>query len=214
MPHHTMVQKIKNIKLYKNDLPKNINFNESIAVDSETMCLNINNDRLCLIQISDANNNSYIVQFLKNCYDAPNLKKILNDQNILKIFHYARFDIAVIKKNLGIMCKSIYCTKIASKLSRTFTDKHGLKDLCKDLLKIDLNKQSQTSDWGNDNLTENQLEYAANDVIYLHEIKNKLDKIIDREGKQHLAKACFEYLPTRAEFDLLGWQEKDIFQHK
>ena len=214
MPHHTMVQKIKNIKLYKNDLPKNINFNESIAVDSETMGLNINNDRLCLIQISDADGNSYLVQFSKNCYDAPNLKKILNNENILKIFHYARFDVAIIKKYLGIICEPIYCTKIASKLARTFTDRHGLKDLCKELLKIDLNKQNQTSDWGNDNLTENQLEYAASDVVYLHEIKNKLDKIIKREGKQHLAKACFEFLTTRAEFDLLGWQDKDIFQHK
>ena len=214
MPHHTMVQKIKNIKLYKNDLPKNINFNESIAVDSETMGLNINNDRLCLIQISDADGNSYLVQFSKNCYDAPNLKKILNNENILKIFHYARFDVAIIKKYLGIICEPIYCTKIASKLARTFTDRHGLKDLCKELLKIDLNKQNQTSDWGNDNLTENQLEYAASDVVYLHEIKNKLDKIIKREGKQHLAKACFKFLSTRAEFDLLGWQDKDIFEHK
>ena len=214
MPHHTMVQKIKNIKLYKNDLPKNINFNESIAVDSETMGLNINNDRLCLIQISDADGNSYLIQFFKNCYDAPNLKKILNNENILKIFHYARFDVAIIKKYLGIICEPIYCTKIASKLARTFTDRHGLKDLCKELLKIDLNKQNQTSDWGNDNLTENQLEYAASDVVYLHEIKNKLDKIIKREGKQHLAKACFKFLSTRAEFDLLGWQDKDIFQHK
>jgi len=214
MPHHSMAQKDKNIKLYKNDLPINIRFKGSIAIDTETMGLNINNDRLCLIQISDGNGNSYIVQFLKNCYDAPNLKKILDDEKILKIFHYARFDIAIIKKSLGIMCKPIYCTKIASKLARTFTDRHGLKDLCKDLLKIDLNKQSQTSDWGNENLTENQLEYAANDVLYLHEIKNKLDKIIDREGKQHLAEACFKFLGTRAEFDLLGWQDKDIFQHK
>jgi len=214
MPHHTMDQKVKNIKLYKNDLPANVKFEKSIAIDTETMGLNINNDRLCLIQISDGKNNSYIVQFLKNSYDAPNLKKILNDKNILKIFHYARFDIAVIKKNLGIMCKSIYCTKIASKLARTFTDRHGLKDLCKDLLKVDLNKQNQTSDWGNDVLTENQLDYAANDVLYLHEIKNKLDKIIVREGKQHLAKSCFEFLSTRAEFDLLGWQDKDIFEHK
>ena len=214
MPHHTMAQKVKNIKLYKNDLPINIKFKGSIAIDTETMGLNINNDRLCLIQISDGNGNSYLVQFLKNSYNAPNLKKILIDQNILKIFHYARFDIAVIKKNLRVMCKPIYCTKIASKLARTFTDRHGLKDLCKDLLKIDLNKQNQTSDWGNDNLTENQLEYAVNDVLYLHEIKNKLDKIIEREGKQNLAKACFKFLPTKAEFDLRGWQDKDIFQHK
>ena len=214
MPHHNMTQKDKNIKLYKNDLPINIKFKGSIALDTETMGLNISNDRLCLIQISDGNGNSYIVQFLKNSYDSPNLKKILDDESILKIFHYARFDVAIIKKNLGIMCKPIYCTKIASKLARTFTDRHGLKDLCRDLLKINLNKQSQTSDWGNENLTENQLEYAANDVLYLHEIKNKLDKIIKREGKQHLAKACFEFLTTRAEFDLLGWQDKDIFQHK
>ena len=214
MPHHTMDQKVKNIKLYKNDLPANVKFEKSIAIDTETMGLNINNDRLCLIQISDGKNNSYIVQFLKNSYDAPNLKKILNDKNILKIFHYARFDIAVIKKNLGIMCEPIYCTKIASKLARTFTDRHGLKDLCKDLLKVDLNKQSQTSDWGNDTLTENQLDYAANDVLYLHEIKNKLDKMIVREGTLHLAKSCFEFLSTRAEFDLLGWQDKDIFEHK
>ena len=209
-----MAQKVKNIKLYKNDLPINIKFEGSIALDTETMGLNISNDRLCLIQISDGNGNSYIVQFLKNSYDSPNLKKILDDESILKIFHYARFDVAIIKKNLGIMCKPIYCTKIASKLARTFTDRHGLKDLCKDLLKINLNKQNQTSDWGNDSLTKNQLEYAANDVLYLHEIKNKLDKIIKREGKQHLAKACFEFLTTRAEFDLLGWQDKDIFQHK
>ena len=214
MPHHTMDQKVKNIKLYKNDLPANVKFEKSIAIDTETMGLNINNDRLCLIQISDGKNNSYIVQFLKNSYDAPNLKKILNDKNILKIFHYARFDIAVIKKNLGIMCEPIYCTKIASKLARTFTDRHGLKDLCKDLLKVDLNKQSQTSDWGNDTLTENQLDYAANDVLYLHEIKNKLDKMMVREGKLHLAKSCFEFLSTLAEFDLLGWQDKDIFEHK
>ena len=209
-----MAQKVKNIKLYKNDLPINVKFKGSIAIDTETMGLNINNDRLCLIQISDGNSNSYIVQFLKNSYDSPNLKKILDDESILKIFHYARFDVAIIKKNLGIMCKPIYCTKIASKLSRTFTDRHGLKDLCKDLLKINLNKQNQTSDWGNDNLTENQLEYAANDVLYLHEIKNKLDKIIEREGKQNLAEACFKFLATRVEFDLLGWQDKDIFQHK
>ena len=208
-----MAQKVKNIKLYKNDLPSDIKFKDSIAIDTETMGLNINNDRLCLVQISDENGNSHIIQFLKNNYDAPNLKKILNDKNILKIFHFARFDVAIIKKNLGIMCNPIYCTKIASKLARTFTDRHGLKDLCKNLLKIDINKQNQTSDWGNDNLTEDQIEYAAGDVIYLHEIKNKLDKIIEREGKQNLAKSCFKFLATRVEFDLLGWQDKDIFQH-
>ncbi len=209
-----MDQKVKNIKFYKNDLPLNVKFKHSIAIDTETMGLNINNDRLCLIQISDENGNCHIVQFLKNSYSAPNLKKILNDKKILKIFHYARFDIAVIKKNLKVMCEPIYCTKIASKLARTFTDRHGLKDLCKDLLKIDINKNSQTSDWGNDNLTQNQIEYAANDVLYLHEIKNKLDKMIKREGKYEIAKSCFKFLPTRAEFDLIGWQEKDIFQHK
>ena len=214
MPHLSMAQKVKNIKFYKNDLPLNVKFGDSIAIDTETMGLNINNDRLCLVQISDENGNCHIIQFLKNSYNAPNLKKILNDKKILKIFHYARFDIAVIKKNLKVMCEPIYCTKIASKLARTFTDRHGLKDLCKDLLKIDINKNNQTSDWGNDTLTQSQIEYAANDVLYLHEIKNKLDKMIKREGKYEIAKSCFKFLPTRAEFDLIGWQEKDIFQHK
>ena len=209
-----MVQKLKTIKLYNGDIPKNLDLGNSIAVDTETMGLNINNDRLCLIQISSKNGECHIIKFEKKKNNAPNLKKILENNLILKIFHFARFDVAVIKKYLKIDCTPIYCTKIASKIARTFTDRHGLKDLCKNLLNIDINKQNQTSDWGNKELTKHQINYAANDVLYLHEIKNKLNNILQREGKKYLADACFKFLPTRAEFDLIGWQEKDIFEHK
>ena len=208
-----MVQKAKTIKLYDGDIPKNLNLGNSIAIDTETMGLNINNDRLCLIQMATKNGECHMIKFKKK-YDAPNLKSILENKLILKIFHYARFDVAVIKKNLKIDCTPIYCTKIASKIARTFTDRHGLKDLCKNLLNIDINKQNQTSDWGNKELTKHQINYAANDVLYLHEIKNKLNNILQREGKKYLADACFKFLPTRAEFDLIGWQDKDIFDHK
>jgi len=208
-----MVQKLKNIKLHKGDIPKNLNLGNSIAIDTETMGLNINNDRLCLIQISSQNGECHLVQFQKDLYKAPNLKKLLKNKSILKIFHFARFDVAVIKKYLKISCNPIYCTKIASKLARTFTDKHGLKQLCRDLLKVDINKQSQTSDWGQDELTEQQINYAANDVLYLHEIKIKLDKMLEREGKKNIADACFKFLPIRSEFDLIGWIDKDIFEH-
>ena len=142
-----------------------------------------------------------------------NLKKVLEDNSILKIFHFARFDVSIIKKNLNIECSPIYCTKIASKLARTFTSRHGLKDLCKELLKVDLNKTNQTSDWGQKELSNAQINYAINDVLYLHEIKNKLDKILDREGRMYLANACFKFLPFKSEFDLIGWEEKDIFEH-
>ena len=207
-----MVQKLKTIKLYDSDIPKNLNLGNSIAIDTETMGLNINNDRLCLIQIATKNGECHMVKFKKK-YDAPNLKSILENKLILKIFHYARFDVAVIKKNLKIDCSPIYCTKIASKIARTFTNRHGLKDLCKNLLTIEINKQNQTSDWGSEKLTEEQINYAANDVLYLHEIKNKLDKILDREGRMYLANACFKFLPFKSEFDLIGWEEKDIFEH-
>ena len=209
-----MVQKLKTIKLYNGDIPKNLDLGNSIAVDTETMGLNINNDRLCLIQISSKIGECHIIKFEKKKKNAPNLKKILENNLILKIFHFARFDVAVIKKYLKIDCTPIYCTKIASKIARTFTDRHGLKDLCKNLLNIDINKQNQTSDWGNKELTKHQINYAANDVLYLHEIKNKLNNILQREGKKYLADACFKFLPTRAEFDLIGWQDKDIFDHK
>ena len=208
-----MVQKLKNIKLHKGDIPQNLSLGNSIAIDTETMGLNINNDRLCLIQISSQNGECHLVQFQKDLYKAPNLVKLLKNKSILKIFHFARFDVAVIKKYLKVSCNPIYCTKIASKLARTFTDKHGLKELCRDLLKVDINKQSQTSDWGQDELTEQQINYAANDVLYLHEIKIKLDKMLEREGKKNIANACFKFLPIRSEFDLIGWIDKDIFEH-
>ena len=208
-----MVQKLKNIKLHKGDIPQNLSLGNSIAIDTETMGLNINNDRLCLIQISSQNGECHLVQFQKDLYKAPNLVKLLKNKSILKIFHFARFDVAVIKKYLKVSCNPIYCTKIASKLARTFTDKHGLKELCRDLLKVDINKQSQTSDWGQDELTEQQINYAANDVLYLHEIKIKLDKMLEREGKKNIADACFKFLPIRSEFDLIGWIDKDIFEH-
>ena len=209
-----MVKKFKkNIKLYNDDIPKNLNLGTSIAIDTETMGLNINNDRLCLLQISTVDGDCHLIKFSKGNYNAPNLIKILKNKSILKIFHFARFDVSVIKKNLKVLCEPIYCTKIASKIARTFTDRHGLKDLCKNLLKINIDKESQISDWGQNELTEKQIQYAANDVLYLHEIKIKLDKILEREGRQHLAKACFDFLPTRADFDLIGWKDKDIFQH-
>ena len=208
-----MVQKAKTIKLYDGDIPKNLNLGNSIAIDTETMGLNINNDRLCLIQMATKNGECHMIKFKKK-YDAPNLKSILENKLILKIFHYARFDVAVIKKNLKIDCSPIYCTKIASKIARTFSNRHGLKDLCKALLTVNINKQNQTSDWGCEKLTEEQIDYAANDVLYLHEIKNKLDVMLKREDRKYLADACFNFLPTRSEFDLIGWQEKDIFQHE
>ena len=213
IPLLSMVQKLKNIKLHKGDIPQNLSLGNSIAIDTETMGLNINNDRLCLIQISSQNGECHLVQFQKDLYKAPNLVKLLKNKSILKIFHFARFDVAVIKKYLKVSCNPIYCTKIASKLARTFTDKHGLKELCRDLLKVDINKQSQTSDWGQDELTEQQINYAANDVLYLHEIKIKLDKMLEREGKKNIANACFKFLPIRSEFDLIGWIDKDIFEH-
>ena len=208
-----MVEKVKTVKLYKNDIPKSLNLGKSIAIDTETMGLNIQNDRLCLIQISTENKECHLIKFDKDQYNAPNLKKVLEDNSILKIFHFARFDVSIIKKNLNIKCSPIYCTKIASKLARTFTSRHGLKDLCKELLKVDLNKTNQTSDWGQKELSNAQINYAINDVLYLHEIKNKLDKILDREGRMYLANACFKFLPFKSEFDLIGWEEKDIFEH-
>ena len=177
-----MVKKFKkNIKLYNDDIPKNLNLGTSIAIDTETMGLNINNDRLCLLQISTVDGDCHLIKFSKGKYNAPNLIKILKNKSILKIFHFARFDVSVIKKNLKVLCEPIYCTKIASKIARTFTDRHGLKDLCKNLLKINIDKESQISDWGQNELTEKQIQYAANDVLYLHSIKEKLDEILDEQ---------------------------------
>lgn len=201
------------IILHKKDLAADLSFGNSIAIDTETLGLNPARDPLCLVQISGGDGTAHIVQLDRNTYDAPNLKKLLSNQSILKIFHYARFDIAVIKKNLGIDCEPVYCTRTASRLARTYTDKHGLRDICRELLGVDLNKQQQSSDWGAEDLSEAQLTYAAGDVLYLHALKEKLDDMMERENRKELADKCFKFLAARAELDLAGWADIDIFAH-
>jgi ribonuclease D len=201
------------IHLYKGDLPASLDLGSLVAVDTETLGLNPNRDRLCLAQLSAGDDVCHAVQFAPGEYAAPNLKKLLADPAVTKLFHFARFDIAMFKRYLGIEVKPVYCTKIASKLVRTYTDRHGLKDLVRELLGIDLNKEQQSSDWGAAELSERQLAYAANDVAYLHQLKVALDAMLARERRAHLAKACFDFLPTRAELDLEGWEETDIFAH-
>jgi ribonuclease D len=199
------------ITLHQYDLPSSVEIKGSIAVDTECMGLNPHRDRLCLLQLSTGDGNAHLVQFDQN-FEAPNLKRILTDPSILKIFHYARFDIAAIQHFLGVMTNPIYCTKIASRLTRTFADRHGLKDLCKDLLNIEISKQQQSSDWGAETLSEAQKNYAAADVYHLHALKDKLDAVLKREGRTEFAQECFKFLPTRARLDLAGWQD-DIFNH-
>ena len=201
------------INLYSGDLPSSLNLGPVVAIDSETMGLKPQRDRLCLIQLSSGDGNAHLVQFERCNYTAPNLVKLLEDPDITKVFHYARFDVAIIKKYLKVRTTSIYCTKIASKLVRTYTDKHGLKDLCKELLNLDLSKQQQSSDWGAKNLTEEQKTYAASDVLYLHKIKEILDQRLLREERNELADFCFKFLQTRANLDLIGFENEDIFSH-
>ena len=198
--------------LYKNDLDDGIVFKENVAIDTEAMGLDPARDRLCLIQIFDGETDCHMVQFENSNTESPNLIKLLNDENIQKIFHYARFDMAALKHALKIDVKNVYCTKIASKIARTYTNNHGLKDLCKELLSVEISKKQQSSDWGNSNLSKEQIAYAANDVIYLHQIKNRLDEMLVREDRQLLVDACLSFLPTRVELDLRGW-ENDIFSH-
>ena len=203
--------------LYQDDIPQSIKFGKIIAIDTETMGLNLNRDRLCLIQLSSGDGNAHLVQITKdslyNKNSFPNLKKMFNDPNSTKLFHFARFDIAVIEKNICDINGPIYCTKIASKLSRTFGAKHGLADLCRDLLGFELDKQNQTSDWGKKNLSDSQLKYAASDVLYLHKIKIELDAILKREDKENIAKQCFDFLKIRSKLDLNGFDNLDIFAH-
>lgn len=201
------------IHLYQNDLPDSVDLGPVVAVDTETQGLNLLRDRLCVVQLSSGDGVSHLVQFTDRNYDAPNLRRLLADDNVLKILQYARFDLAIIKQNLGITMQPVYCTKIASKLVRTYTDRHGLSQLCKELLNIELSKQQQSSDWAAAELTEAQLSYAAADVLYLHKIKDKLDAMLEREGRTELARACFDFLPTRADLDLAGWHDNDIFAH-
>jgi ribonuclease D len=200
-------------KFYKNDLPEDLDLGPVVAIDSETLGLNPLRDRLCLAQLSSGDGTAHLVQFEDRRYDAPNLKKLLADRAVTKLFHYARFDVAVFRRYLGVVTAPIYCTKIASKLVRTYTDKHGLKDIVRELLGTDLSKEQQSSDWGAPELSEKQLAYAANDVAYLHRLKDVLDGMLAREGRTEVARACFNFLPVRAELDLAGWSESDIFAH-
>ena len=204
----------KEIHVHEGDLPADLNFGDAVAVDSETMGLDPARDRLCVVQLSAGDGICHLVRLPKGQYDAPNLKALMENQEVLKLFHFARFDIAVMRKYLGARTSPVYCTKIASKLVRTYTDKHGLKDVTRELLGIELSKQQQSSDWGSEELTAAQKSYAASDVLYLHAIRERLDKMLEREGREHIANACFDFLDTRAELDLKGWGESDIFAHQ
>jgi ribonuclease D len=201
------------IKLHKGDLPASVKFSGSVAIDTETLGLNPHRDRLCLVQLSAGDGNAHLVQFDGKNYEAPRLKALLADPAVTKIFHYARFDVAVLHKYLGVATAPLYCTKIASKLVRTYTDRHGLKDLVAELAGIELNKQQQSSDWANEALSDQQRHYAASDVLHLHAIKTKLDMMLDRDGRMAFAQAAFGFLPVRAALDLAGFPEDDIFSH-
>lgn len=201
------------IHLHKGDLPADLDLGSIIAVDTETMGLNPHRDRLCLVQLSSGDGSSHLVQLDGKDWSAPNLKRLLTDPDRLKLLHFARFDIAAIQHWLGVVMAPVYCTKIASKLTRTYTDRHGLAVLCKDLLGVDLSKAQQSSDWGAAELGDAQLEYAASDVLYLHRLKDIFDELLRREGRMEIAQACWDFLPIRARLDLMGWDEPDIFQH-
>ena len=207
------------IHLHKNDLPDGLSFTGSIAVDTETLGLKPSRDRLCLVQLSQGDGEVHIVQFEpesehnKDPYEAPNLKAVLNDRQLVKIFHFARFDLATIAQYLGVHAAPLWCTKIASKLVRTYTDRHGLKDLCRELLQVDLSKAQQSSDWGAPDISDAQLNYAASDVLHLHALKDKLETMLDREGRRPMAEACFDFVLVRSAMDLAGWEDIDIFSH-
>lgn len=199
--------------LYQGDLPDGLDLGPVVAIDCETMGLNPHRDRLCVVQMSGGDGNSHIVQVAKGQTEAPNLCRMLEDPNVLKLFHFGRFDIAAMHNAFGALTAPVYCTKIASKLVRTYTDRHGLKNLLQELLNVDISKQQQMSDWGAETLTDAQLEYAASDVLYLHQLREKLNERLEREGRAQLAASCFDFLPTRAVLDLEGWPEIDIFAH-
>ncbi len=201
------------VHLHKGDLPPSVTFNGPIAVDSETMGLSLVRDPLCLVQLSDGGAEAHLVQLDRATYEAPNLKRVLSDAATLKILHFARFDLAMLMRDLSIVCAPVYCTKIASKLVRTYTDRHGLKDLTKEVLGRDISKDQQSSDWGAAELTDQQLAYAASDVLHLHALKERLDVMLAREGRTEIAQSCFDFLPSRAALDLAGWEETDIFAH-
>ena len=202
-----------NFRLHRGDLPDGLVFSDSVAIDTETLGLNPHRDRLCLVQLSSGDGTAELVQIMAGQGRAPNLEALLRDRSVQKLFHFARFDVAVLFKAFGVMPENIWCTKIASRLVRTYTDRHGLKDLTRELLGIEISKQQQSSDWGAENLTDAQLAYAASDVLYLHALKSQLQQLLAREGRTALADACFAFLPIRAALDLTGFQDEDIFAH-
>ena len=201
------------IRFHKGDLPDLERYKDSAAIDTETLGLNPLRDRLCVVQLSPGDGSADIVQIARGQNEAPNLQRLLGDSSILKIFHFGRFDIAILYAAFGVVASPVYCTKIASRLTRTYTDRHGLKDLAKDLIDIDISKQQQSSDWAAESLSEAQLAYAAGDVLYLHQLRERLLERLEREGRRELAEACFAFVPTRARLDLAGWEEEDIFAH-
>ena len=205
--------KPKSIKLHRGALPSGLDFGDVVAADTETQGLNPLRDRLCVAQLSNGDGICHLVQFADGAYDAPNLKAVLTNPGVTKIFHYARFDIAILKRYLGVTVAPVYCTKIASKLTRTYTDRHGLKDVTRELLGVELSKEQQLTDWAAAELTSEQLEYAACDVLHLHQLRNRFEMMLEREGRAEWARACFEFLAIRAELDLSGWDESDIFAH-
>jgi ribonuclease D len=209
----TEVSNIMTVRLHHGDLPDLSRYTDSVAIDTETMGLHPHRDRLCVVQMSNGDGSADVVQIPKDHIEAPNLKALLCNAKVTKIFHFARFDIAALYNAFGVMPQPVYCTKIASRLCRTYTDRHGLKDLVREVLNIDLSKQQQSSDWGSQTLSEAQLAYAASDVLHLHGLRERLDAMLAREGRLGLAQACFEFLPTRAKLDLQGWDAEDIFAH-
>ncbi|MEE2565227.1 ribonuclease D [Hyphobacterium marinum] len=201
------------VHFHKHDLPAGLNLGKAVAVDTETLGLSLTRDKLCVVQLSAGDGDAHVVQMDRQSYDCPNLKALLADGAVEKILHFARFDLAMVEHYLGVTMAPVFCTKIASKLVRTYTDRHGLKDVTRELLGIDLSKQQQSSDWGAESLSEAQIEYAASDVLHLHKLRDGLAAMLEREGRMEMAKACFDFLPWRARLDLAGWPETDIFAH-
>ncbi len=199
--------------LHDGDLPDGLDLGPVVAVDSETMGLRLGRDPLCVVQLSAGDGDAHVVQLRRPAYDCPNLKRLLADPKVLKLFHFGRFDIAMFALHLGVVTAPVYCTKIASKLARTYTDRHGLKDLTRELLGVEISKAQQSSDWGQAQLSPDQVAYAASDVLHLHQLKARLDAMLEREGRRGLALACFDFLPTRAQLDLAGWEDIDVFAH-
>jgi len=201
------------VYFHEGDLPDGLNLGPEVAIDSETMGLRFRRDPLCVVQLSSGDGNAHVVRLNRPAYDCPNLKRLLTDPKVLKIFHFGRFDIGMFELHLGVETRPVYCTKIASKLARTYTDRHGLKDVARELAGVDMSKAQQSSDWGAAELSQAQMDYAASDVLYLHVIKDRLNEMLVREGRMELAQACFDFLPMRSRLDLAGWDEIDIFAH-